>query len=103
VLQYSTSLPAEPAMQIVSTSNAAMRRVAKMRPPAALTAEPKKRLKWVEYYQEQGGNASVTCRHFDTSRPTLHRWLQRYEAYDLRSLEDRSCVPKRRRVSPLTE
>ena len=98
MLQYSTSLPAEPAMHIVSTGNAAMRRVAKMRPPAALTAQAKKRLKWLEYYQEHGRDVSLTCRHFDISRPTFYRWLGRYQPDDLRSLEDRSCVPKRRRA-----
>jgi putative transposase len=99
VSQYSSSLPVEPAMRIVSSSNAGLRYVAKMRPPAQLSAEAKKRLKWLEYYQEHGRNVSLTCRHFAIGRPTFYRWLHRYRADDLRTLEDRSCVPRRRRAA----
>lgn len=94
--QYSTALPAESAMRIVSNVPAGLRRLAKLEPPV-LSAQAKRRLKWLEYYQSHGCNVSLTCRHFDISRPTLYRWLGRYQPRNLRSLEDRSAVPKRRR------
>lgn len=95
--QYSMSSPAEPAMHIVSSSNAALRQLGRQRLPD-LSLQARKRLKWMEYYQACGGNASLTCRHFDISRPTLYRWLGRYQPRNLRSLEDRSCVPEHRRA-----
>ncbi|MDA8218754.1 MAG: integrase core domain-containing protein [Dehalococcoidales bacterium] len=99
--QYSTISPAEPAMRVVSTTNAGLRQLSRQRLPD-LSSQAKKRLKWVEYYQACGRNASLTCRHFDISRPTLYRWLHRYQPRNLRSLEDRGCVPKHRRTPAWT-
>lgn len=88
-------------MRIVSNAPAGLRRLAQLDPPL-LSAQAKRRLKWIEYYHACGRNASLTCRHFDISRPTLYRWLGRYQPHDLRTLEDRSCVPKRRRTPTWT-
>jgi putative transposase len=88
-------------MQVVSNSPTGLKHLAKLAPPT-LSAEAKRRLKWLEYYQAHGANASLTCRHFDISRPTLYRWLGRYQPRNLCSLEDRSCVPKRRHLPTWT-
>lgn len=59
-----------------------------------LSKRARQRLKWMDYYQEHGGNGRLTCRHFDISPQTFYRWKRRYNPRDLRSLEDRSRRPK---------
>ena len=40
---------------------------------------PQDRRAWVDHYHTHGQNASATCRKFGISRPTLYRWLERYD------------------------
>lgn len=101
MVQYNTSSSEGSAMRIVSNAPAGLRRLSKLHLPQ-LSAAAKRRLKWIEYYYACGGNASLTCRHFDISRPTFYRWLGRYQPEDLRSLEDRSSVPQERRAPTWT-
>jgi putative transposase len=58
-----------------------------------LSPDGRRRLKWMDYYQQHERNASLTCRHFDISRQTFYRWLRRYNPRSLASLEDRSRRP----------
>lgn len=81
-------------MRIVSTTTAPMARLAR-KPIPDLSPEAKKRLSWIEWHFANGENLSLTCRHFAVPRATFYRWLKRYDRFDLRSLEDRSCRPKR--------
>jgi transposase InsO family protein len=60
-----------------------------------LSSEAKRRLKWMDYYDQHGRNARLTCRHFDISPQTFYRWLRRYDPRRLASLEDRSRRPHR--------
>ena len=53
----------------------------------------RQRLKWMDYYQAHGENASLTCRYFGISRQTFYRWKRRYDARDLTSLEERPHRP----------
>ncbi len=62
-----------------------------------LSLEARRRLKWLEYYQQHGGNARLTCRHFDISPQTFYRWRRRYSRHDLTTLEGHSRAPRRRR------
>lgn len=62
-----------------------------------LSAQARGRLKWMDYYRRCGGNARLTCRHFDIGPQTLYRWLRRYDAKDLTTLESRSRRPRRLR------
>jgi len=62
---------------------------------AALSAEARHRLRVIRWYEEHGGNASLTCRHFSHSRSTFHTWLRRYQQEGPRGLEDRSRRPRR--------
>jgi transposase-like protein len=66
----------------------------------ALSPLGRMRLSWLRWHVEHGGNKSLTCRHFAIGRPTLDRWLQRYQRAGLRGLEDRSRRPHR--VTPPT-
>lgn len=62
-----------------------------------LSREAGLRLRFIQYYESHGRNASLTSRHFGISRNTFYRWYHRYDPMHLESLEDRPCLPKRRR------
>jgi len=62
-----------------------------------LPAQARRRLKWMDYYESHGHNARLTCRHFDVSPQTFYRWRRRYDPQNLRTLEERSRRPRRRR------
>ncbi len=55
------------------------------------------RLDMLDWHRRHGENVSLTARHYGFSRPTVYRWLRRFERYRLASLEDRSSRPRRRR------
>jgi putative transposase len=59
-----------------------------------LSMAVRRRLKWLDYYRACGGNARLTCRHFDISAQTFYRWLRRYRPSDLTTLESRSRRPR---------
>jgi len=62
---------------------------------AELSANARKRLKWMDYYAGHGRNAALTCRYFGISRQTFYRWRKRYNPKRLQSLEERSRRPRR--------
>jgi transposase len=66
-------------------------------PPADLSPRARARLAMLDWHRAHGENVSLTARHFGFSRPTVYRWLRRFERHRLVSLEDRSSVPLRRR------
>lgn len=53
-----------------------------------LSKEAKRRLKWMDWYESNGRNARLTCRHFGLSPDVFYRWKNRYNPYNLLSLED---------------
>lgn len=57
------------------------------------------RLKWVQLY-EQIQNVGLVCRKCGISKPTLRKWLKRYEEHGLDGLNDAS---KRPHSSPNTK
>lgn len=67
-----------------------------------LSQKARARLAFIDWYGAHGQNASLTCRHFAISRQTFYRWLHRYEPFNLAALEDRSSVPRRRRLRAWT-
>jgi len=54
--------------------------------------EIRKRLKWVKLYQELG-NAGTVCLRCGISRPTLRKWIKRYEENGLEGLKSHSRRP----------
>jgi transposase len=62
-----------------------------------LSREAQQRLKWFDHYQSHGRKAALTCRYFGISRQTFYRWKRRYDPQNLRTLEDGSHRPHRRR------
>lgn len=65
--------------------------------PPDLSREARVRLAMLDWHRAHGENVARTARHFGFSRPTVYRWLGRYERYRLESLEDRGSRPRRRR------
>lgn len=53
-----------------------------------LSKAAKKRLQWLDWYKSHGENARLTCRHFGLSPDVFYRWKNRFNPYDLTSLED---------------
>jgi transposase InsO family protein len=64
---------------------------------AELIREAQQRLGWFDYYQSHGRKAALTCRYFGISRQTFYRWKRRYDPQNLRTLEEGSHRPHRRR------
>jgi putative transposase len=53
------------------------------------------RLAMLDWHFRNGRCVALTADHFGFSRPTVYRWLARYDANDLTTLEDRSSRPRR--------
>ena len=82
-------------MRIISgTARGALRLAGRGR---ELSGQARRRLKWMDYYESHGHNARLTCRYFGVSPQTFYRWRRRYDHQNLRTLEDRSRRPRRRR------
>jgi putative transposase len=74
-------------------------------PPAVapdLSREARARLAMVDWHRAHGANVSRTARHFGYSRPTVYRWLTRFDRHRLETLEDRGSAPRRRRRATWT-
>ncbi len=65
--------------------------------PPALSRRGRARLAMLDWHHAHGASVSRTARHFGYSRPTVYRWLRRYDRLRLEVLENRSSVPRRRR------
>ena len=66
---------------------------------AAIDLSPKarQRLRWFAYSRAHEGPAALTGRYFGSRRQTCYRWKRRYDPDDLKSLQDGSPRPPRRR------
>ncbi len=62
-----------------------------------LSRDARRRLDMLDWHRAHGANVSRTARHFGYSRPTVYRWLARYDRFHLETLEDHSSAPRRRR------
>jgi transposase InsO family protein len=67
------------------------------RPPVSVSRRARARLAMLDWHAAHGRNVSLTARHFGLSRPTVYRWLARFDPHHPASLEDRSSTPRRRR------
>jgi len=65
--------------------------------PPDLSRSARARLDMLDWHRSHGENVARTARHFGYSRPTVYRWLGRFNRNRLESLEDRSSRPARRR------
>jgi transposase InsO family protein len=62
-----------------------------------LSRAARARLAMLDWHRAHGANVSRTARHFGYARPTVYRWLRRFDRSRLETLEDRSSRPLRRR------
>lgn len=68
-----------------------------------LSSKAKEKLEWVIFYHTVGGKSvKVTSCYFGITRKTLHKWLRRFEEKNLRSLEEKSRAPIRKREWEVT-
>ena len=58
-----------------------------------ISPEAAKKLRWMDHHY-RNRNARLTCRHFDISPKTFYRWLNRFDPYDLTTLEEESRRPR---------
>ena len=83
-------------MRIISGTVPGARRLARVE-GGEMSRAARLRLQWMDYYEAQGRNAALTCRHFGISRQTFYRWRRRYNPRELATLEWRSHRPRRLR------
>jgi putative transposase len=67
------------------------------RPPVSVSRAARARLAMLDWHRAHGANVSLTARHFGVSRPTVYRWLARFDRFHPETLEDHSSAPRRRR------
>jgi len=63
-----------------------------------ISPEAVRKLRWMDHYAKKR-NARLTCRHFNISPKTFYRWLNRFDPYDLTTLEEESRRPRHVRQS----
>lgn len=57
-----------------------------------ISKDAAKRLRWFDYYA-RCGDARKTCRYYGITPPTFYRWKNRFDPYDLTTLEELSRRP----------
>ena len=62
-----------------------------------LSRDARRRLAMLDWHRAHGANVSLTARRFGVARPTVYRWLARFDRFHLESLEDHGSAPHRRR------
>lgn len=53
----------------------------------SLSFDARRRLEWMDWYMSHGQNARLACRHFGLSPDTFYLWKNRFNKYNLSSLE----------------
>lgn len=81
----------------LSTTPSSFQRLGRHQPAPDLSRDARRRLAMLDWHRVHGANVSRTARHFGYSRPTVYRWLRRFERDRLETLEDHSSAPRRRR------
>jgi len=68
-----------------------------------LSKKANQRLDWIIYYYAKSNkNASLTCRHFGITRSKWYFWFKRFDESNLRTLEDDSTSPNKKRQPEYT-
>jgi hypothetical protein len=57
--------------------------LASIKSSVSLSKVAKQRLAWIDFYQAQGNNARLTCRHFGIAHRTFYRYLNRLKAEEV--------------------
>lgn len=68
-----------------------------------LSSKAKEKLEWVIFYHTVGKRCvKSTSSYFGTTRKTLHKWLKRFDERNLKSLEELSRAPVKKREWEVT-
>ena len=68
-----------------------------------LSSKAKEKLEWIIFYSTVGkGNVKSTASYFGVTRKTLYKWLKRFDERNLKSLEEKSKAPIRKREWEVT-
>lgn len=67
-----------------------------------LSKDALKRLGWMDWYFSHGQNAERTCRHFNISKSVFYRWKNRFNKYDLTSLEFNTNLRRPHKLREMT-
>ena len=69
----------------------------------SLSKEANQRLEWIIYYYTKANrNVSLTTRHFGITRSKWYFWINRFNEENLRTLENNSTAPIKRRQKEYT-
>lgn len=90
-----------PNIQLSKTKYERWRKIAKI---LKLSKEAKLRLEWIIYYETKAKkNAKLTCRHFGIQRSKWYYWKNRFDEKNLRTLENNSTAPMKKRQKEYTD
>lgn len=67
-----------------------------------LSRDALRRLEWMDWYFTHGKNAEGTCRHFSLSKSVFYLWLNRFNRYNLSSLEFNPGTRRPKKVRTMT-
>ncbi len=67
-----------------------------------MDSETRKRLRWIDLFKKHG-NAGIVCLKCGISRPTLRKWLRRYEEQGVEGLKGHSRKPQNSPAKKVTE
>ena len=67
-----------------------------------LSKDALKRLVWIDWYFTHGKNAQATCRHFFISKSVFYRWFNRFNKYNLSTLEFDTKTRKPHKLREMT-
>lgn len=68
----------------------------------SLSREALRRLEWIDWYFSHGKNAEKTCRHFSLSRSVFYRWFNRFNKYNLSTLEFNTKTRRPKKLREMT-
>ena len=100
-------MPSKPASYLIPPRHSPFlgrherwRRTAKV---LGLSKGAKSRLSWMIFYESKGQkNVLLTARRFGIAPKTFHKWRARFDEANLRTLEEKSRTPKKKRQRMFT-
>lgn len=68
----------------------------------SLSKDALRRLTWIDWYFTHGKNTEATCRHFCISKTVFYRWFNRFNKYNLSTLEFDTKTRKPHKLREMT-
>lgn len=67
-----------------------------------LSRDALRRLTWIDWYYTHNKNAEAVCRHFNISKSVFYRWKNRFNKYNLQSLEFNTKLRRPHKLREMT-